>query len=513
MIADEALLSREHARAVDDALMRAGVPGLLLMENAGRGACDEALLLMGSAPASAVILVGPGNNGGDALVFARHLRARLAELAMRVVCIEDPEALRGDAAVMRDALRAIGVSIELARDDAASIAALLEGAELVVDGLFGTGLTRPLQGVARSLVRAVNARSIRCVVALDLPSGLDADTGAALGSRNDLARATLTCTFAAAKPGLFTGDGVEASGEVRVVGLGAPIPLPHSGIRTWRSVHRPPAPRARGGHKGTAGHVLIVGGAEGKTGAALLAARGAHRAGAGLVTIASTVARSLDLRVIESMTATIPTVFGAMNAALDALLRRAKAAVVGPGLGADALAQSIVDCVVARSDLPIVVDADALMLAVGALSQRSSRRVVVTPHPLELARMMDLSGDRPAERINADRFTAAREAAARFHAVVVLKGAGTVVAAPDGRAWVLPYADPTLGVAGSGDVLAGAIAARLAERDDLIPAVLEAVHAHGLAGASVRRERGSTRGALASEIADALSSCLEGNDR
>lgn len=512
MIADEPLLTRDDARAVDEELARAGVPGVLLMENAGRGACDEALRALGRAPGAAVILVGPGNNGGDALVLARHLRARHPKATLRVVALSDPAAMRGDAAVMRDALAAAGVSVTTARDDAGSIAALLDGADMVVDGMFGTGLTRPLEGVARSLARAVNARSLGCVVALDVPSGLDANTGAALGSRHDLLRATLTCTFAAAKPGLFTGDGVEACGEVRVVGLGAPIPLSRFVIRAWRSTHRPPEARSLGAHKGVAGHVLVIGGSEGKTGAALLAARGAHRAGAGLVTLASTAARSLDLRVVETMTAPLSRDLGALHAELDALLRRAKAVVLGPGLGVGVVAQSIVDGVLARCEAPLVIDADALRLAASALQMRASRRLVLTPHPLELARMLDLPGDRPAEAVNADRFAAAREAAARFHAVVVLKGAGTVIAAPDGRAWVLPYADPTLGVAGSGDVLAGALGARLAERDDVLPAVLEAAHAHGLAGAAVRRARGATRGALASEIADALSSCLEGTE-
>lgn len=504
---DEPLLPREDVREVDRRLIAAGVPGALLMENAGRGAFERVALALGPSLRGAAVLVGPGNNGGDALVVARHLRARYPDAALRVACVAPTDALRGDAAVMRDALRACEVEIELARDDGAWIAALLDGAELVVDGLFGTGLTRPLEGVSRALVRAVNARSFRCVAALDLPSGLDADTGGALGEEADVLRATLTCTFAAGKPGLYTGLGLRVCGEVTVVGLGAP--LPPIAARAWRSTHTAPPPRAADAHKGDAGHVVVIAGSAGKVGAALLAARGAHRGGAGLVTIASRAAQELDARVLETMTRRIPEDLDAVDVAVGVAVSRASAVVLGPGLGLDDVARETVRATLARCEAPLVIDADALSLAAPILASQRAAVTVLTPHPLEMARLLGVTGERPGATINADRYGAAREAARRFRAVVVLKGAGTVVAHPDGRAWVLPYADPTLGVAGSGDVLAGALGARLAEEHDPVRAVLDAAHAHGRAGAAVRARRGAARGALASELADALSACLE----
>lgn len=505
-MSDEAVLTRAQVRAVDAALIGAGVAGVLLMENAGRGAFEEVLRVM-PAPRRAVVLAGPGNNGGDALVVARHLRLARPELPMVVVTLGDPSRFQGDAAVMRDALTAVGVHPEPV--DGLDLGALFDDLDLVVDGLFGTGLTRPLDGAARALVHAVNARRIPAVVALDLPSGLDADTGAALGEPDDVLRATLTCTFAALKPGLLTGLGRAVCGELRVITLGAPLPWSRFAVSTWRSAHRAAAPRAVSAHKGDAGHVLVIGGAAGKVGAALLAARGAHRAGAGLVTLATPSASAVDSRVLESMSAALPLNPADLEGALRALLPRARSVVLGPGLGLDAWAAELVRGVLSAVRVPCVIDADALSLAAPWLATPAVAPRVLTPHPLELARLLGVEGPRPAAAINADRFGAARRAASRFDATVLLKGAGTVVATPDGRAWVLPYAEPTLGVAGSGDVLAGAVGARLAEVGDPVVATLQAAHAHGLAGASLRAQRGAVRGALASEIADALSACLD----
>jgi NAD(P)H-hydrate epimerase len=505
-VTDEAVLTRAQVRAVDAALIGAGVAGVLLMENAGRGALEE-VLRVSPAPRRAVVLAGPGNNGGDALVVARHLRLARPDLPMLVVTLQDPSRFQGDAAVMRDALTAVGVHPEPV--DALDLDALFVDVDLVVDGLFGTGLTRPLDGAARALVHAANARSIPAVVALDLPSGLDADTGAALGEPDDVLRATLTCTIAALKPGLLTGLGRAVCGDLRVIALGAPVPWARFAVSTWRSAHRAAAPRAGSAHKGDAGHVLVIGGAAGKVGAALLAARGAHRAGAGLVTVASPCAAAVDSRVLESMSAALPLNPDDLEAALRALLPRARAIVLGPGIGLDAWAAEVVRCVFSAARVPCVIDADALSLAAPVLVTPAVAPRVLTPHPLELARMLAVEGPRPAAVINADRFGAARLAASRFDATVLLKGAGTVIATPDGRAWVLPYAEPTLGVAGSGDVLAGAVGARLAEEGDSLRATLQAAHAHGLAGATLRAQRGAVRGALASEIADALSACLD----
>lgn len=508
---DRALLTRAEARAVDAALVDAGVASVLLMENAGRGAAEViARRALACGARRAVVLVGPGNNGGDGLAVARHLAPALDVTA---ACVADPAALTADAAVMRDAWRAVGGRlVALAEGD--DPAACLDGCDLVVDALFGTGLSRPLAGLAMRCVQAANARAPRLAVALDVPSGLDVDTGAPLGAT--VFRAHLTCTFAASKPGLHTGAGLGLAGEVVVVGLGAPVPAAVlAGARASLSEHAAPRARALDAHKGTAGRVLIVGGSAGRTGAALLAARGAQRAGAGLVTIASRAAASIDARVLEAMTLTLPDDALSLPPSLLDALRAADAVVVGPGLGLDEHAAACLDAVLRHARGAVVVDADALSLLHrrDASAPRAAGDLVLTPHPLELARALGLDPSTGAAEVNADRLRHARAAAERYQAIVVLKGAGTAVADVDGAVRIAPYAEPVLGVAGSGDVLAGVIAARLAEgartATPALDAVLEGVHAHGLAGRSVREARGAVRGALASEIADAVSAALE----
>lgn len=505
------LLTREESRRVDATLIAAGVPGIVLMENAGRGAAEATLALARVRGLRRVaVLVGPGNNGGDGLVVARHLA--LAGLAVEVYSIVDPSALRGDAATMRDAWLAIGGHVTVVDEADLAPGRPWEGdaAEVLVDGLFGTGLARPLAGAARAAIERANARLDRPLsIALDVPSGLDVDSGAPLGDAAGVFRATHTFTFGTSKPGLHTGHGCLVCGEVRVISLGAPLPAFVGQARAHLAQRRPLAARARDAHKGDNGHVLVVGGSEGKTGAALLCARGAHRAGAGLVTIATRTQTAIDAKVVETMSLALPDEPAAAVRTLGTMLPRYDAVAVGPGLGRDAWARAVLDAVLAGAQR-VVIDADAL----GLLGERGVRESdaarVLTPHPLEMARLLGDPGG--AAVVNADRLRAARECARRFGAIVVLKGAGTVIARPDGEVFLSPYAEPVLAVAGSGDVLAGAIAARLAERRppaEFDEAVLDAVLAHGRAGERVRAERGSSRGALASEIADALSRALE----
>ncbi len=515
----EALLSRVQVRAVDQALINAGIPGIVLMENAGRGAAELVATRVRSIGARHVaVLVGPGGNGGDGYVVARHLKVLVPNVSIGVVACSDPARVRGDAAVMRDAWRAVGGTIAVASADATTFGQLMTEADFLIDGLFGTGLDRPLTDTALALVCAANATRRRYTVALDVPSGLNADTGGALGSEDTVLRADETFTFAVSKPGLHTGYGLRLAGKVTVVGLGAPIPPELLAPRTWLHKHQAATRRAVDSHKGTAGHVLVIGGSRGKVGAALLAARGAHRAGAGRVTIASRAAMSMDRRVVETMTARLPNEARAACLVVAALLQTANATVIGPGLGTDTWAASIFETVISSSHAPLIIDADALHVvrALGAAlgDRRGNWPVVLTPHPLEMSAVMGTNGD--IAGIQSDRLSAARYVASYYGAIVVLKGAGSVIADPDGRAWIMPHANPTLAVAGSGDVLAGVIAAGLAENERQAPdhgrwiaAVRNAVDAHGRAGDRLERDRSAQRGVLASEIADAVSAALE----
>ncbi len=456
------------------------MPGLLLMENAGRGAADALIEAFPERLARVVVVGGTGQNGGDAWVVARRLVTRGHR--PRAFLAGDRDAVRGDARVNLTALEAVGVAVE----PVAALGEPLRAATLVVDGLFGTGLDRAIDGWRAELVQAV-ADAPAPLVALDLPSGIDANTGAVLGVAPF---AALTLTFAGHKRGLWQGAGRAHAGVVRVVDIGAPPPPCVDRLLELGDAARVLPARPFDAHKGTGGHVLVLAGAPGKTGAAVLAGEGALRGGAGLVTLAARPdARvALDSKVVELMTAELGS--------LGSLAEGKAALVVGPGLGLDDPARALALEAALELDAPAVLDADALtLLAVeGAERLREARAPrVLTPHPGEAARLLGVS---PAE-VQADRYAAAERLAARSGHVVVLKGAGTLIAEPGGRVAVCPLGTPALGVAGTGDVLSGVIGAALASAAPF-EAACAAVLLHARAGELAAR---GDRGLLAREVA------------
>lgn len=504
------VLSRAQMRAFDrHAIDACGVPGLLLMENAGRGATDVLVreLLEGHpAGARVVVVCGTGNNGGDGVVIARHLLVRGAD--PRVFLCGDAQKVAGDARVQLDAWRGLGGVVHELPPNAPLdvLAGAVSDADVVVDALFGTGLDRAIEGWLADVVRATNAASCPRF-AVDLPSGLDADTGGTLGVA---VRARVTATFAHHKLGLVTPAGAELAGRVHVVDIGVPGTLvAHVGgsaqlleradVRAW--IPR----RAPGAHKTSAGHVVVVAGSPGRVGAPQLAARGAMRAGAGLTTIATwpDAARAIESSVREVMTARIDPAKPAES--LDAILAHKHSVVVGPGFGLGDDARTAVEYLLASWQGPVVVDADALSMFAGRPSVfMAAKKAILTPHPGELARLLG----KTAAEVEADRFRAAREAVAASGAVVVLKGAHTIVASPDSRVAVTPVACPALATAGSGDVLGGIIAA-IACAQPTFEAACAGVMVHALAGeAWSRAHGGADRGLLAPEIADALPDLL-----
>jgi hydroxyethylthiazole kinase-like uncharacterized protein yjeF len=492
------LLSRAEVRAFDrDAIKRLGLPGLLLMENAG---AQAAALLRTKFPerlGRVLVLGGVGQNGGDAWVVARHLLC--AGVRPRCVLVGELTKVAGDARVNLSALEALGLAVEHGLAPAAIPAAARE-ASLIVDGLFGTGLDRPLTGALLELVEALNA-SGTALVALDLPSGIDADTGQPLGGA---LRAALTVTFAGHKPGLHQHPGAALAGELHCVSIGVPAPNNVArGLIEAQDVAALLPRRPADAHKGSSGHVLAIAGSAGKTGAALLAATGALRAGAGLVTIASDAEtrRALDHKVVELMTAELPEQ-GTAAAAL-ALASGKAAALLGPGLGLGPERRALARELALALPLPCVLDADALTALgteLGELRGCAAARVL-TPHPGEASRLLG----RSTAAVQADRLRAAQELAAASGQVVVLKGARSVIAGPQGELRISRAGTPALGVAGTGDVLSGAIAALLAL---LAPfeAAFCAVELHARAGEIAAR---SDRGLLASEVAAALALALE----
>jgi hydroxyethylthiazole kinase-like uncharacterized protein yjeF len=479
------VLSVAEARAFDRrAVDELGVPELVLMENAALGVVD-ALTARFPAAERIGVVCGPGNNGADGFAVARQLLTRGYAVTTVVAALGG----RLGAAAERQLgiLRALGhVPVELAEGFEESELAPLESCDVLVDALFGLGLTRPLAGDWARLVLSLVGRAP--IVAVDLPSGLDADRAAPIGPAT---AADLTVTFVAPKPVHVLDPACDACGEIVVADLGLPFEAdagPGSlhlllAEELGRALPRRPA----AAHKGSFGHVLLVAGSAGKAGAMVLAARAAVAGGAGLTTVATPgpLVEALVVGCPEAMSLpSSATAAGTLSLrALPGLVEAAAARsvlAIGPGLGRDPETDELVRRLVAEVAVPLVLDADALNAFAGRLDDLASRRTpaVLTPHPGELARLLGTS----VEAIQADRLGAAREAARRAGALVALKGRRTVVAAPDGEAWVNPTGGPAMASGGSGDVLTGLIAARLAQDDAAEFAATLSVHLHGLAG-------------------------------
>jgi len=495
------VLSRAQMRAFDThAIETCKVPSLVLMENAGRGAADviERETLGGRAEGKRVVIVcGSGNNGGDGFVVGRHLLARGARVEAWLA--GDTAKLTEDCRANHEAFSGLGGRVAIVKPQALDpLRVALAGADVVVDALFGTGLDRPIGALFAGVVGFVNDARAR-KVALDVPSGMNADTGVIMGTA---VRAELTITFAHLKLGHLTGQGASLSGAVRVVDIGVPASLraDHAaGLTEARDVRALLLARPVDSHKYRAGHVAVLAGSRGKVGAALLAAHGALRGGAGAATIMTwaDAASAIQARVVEVMTAQLED-DAPLADQLDTLLDHKRAVVIGPGFGTGERAREAVTHVLATYKGPIVADADALSMHAGALEDfaKASGHIILTPHAGELAKLLGTT----AEEVDNDRFTAARTAAAKARAVVVLKGPYSVIAAPDGRVVVNPTGNPALATAGSGDVLAGLTGA-LACSLPPFEAAWCAAYLHGAAGDAWKARNGD-RGLLASAIAD-----------
>ncbi|HJU21390.1 MAG TPA: NAD(P)H-hydrate dehydratase [Casimicrobiaceae bacterium] len=455
-----------------------------LMERAGAAAAEIASAMMAGRDGSVVVLTGPGNNGGDALVCARHLR----ELGFDVVVVG-----RTSQYAQPDAANALA---KLASTDVRIVDNVPRSAPaLIVDGLFGIGLSRAIAQPWSAWIEWANASGAP-ILALDVPSGLDAVTGVA---REPAITATATTTFIAFKPGLLTGDGPDRCGDVSVHALGLDGKLSARGVRLeWRGL-QPTLPailarRVRKTHKGTFGRACIVGGAEGLVGAALLAGRAAIRLGAGRVVV-GLAAR--DAPLVDWLSPEL------MLREADGLGTDHDAWVVGPGLGSGERARALLVRFIDVAG-PLVVDADGLnaiaadRTLIDAVSRRSSP-TLATPHPAEAARLLQCT----TADVQADRVRSALALSSMLNAHVVLKGAGSIVARPDGSFDINATGNPALSTAGSGDVLAGILGALLAQRIDPPVAMRIAVCLHGAAADMLVARGVGPLGVTASEVIDA----------
>ena len=509
-------------RVLDAAQMRAadrltieeiGVPSIVLMENAGRQVVAAIEASCADLALSRVaVLCGRGNNGGDGFVVARAMAQRGLEvvvfLAGRVADVH------GDARTNLDIVRRLGVTVEEVPDAAAWERHGPEVAvcDLVVDALVGTGLTAPLAGLLEAIVTDINGTGLP-VVSIDLPSGVSADTPQVLGA---CIRARVTVTLAAPKIPLVLAPAADRAGELVVAEIGIPARViddlegPRLELLTPAHVRSRIPVRARDAHKGDCGHVVLVAGSPGKTGAARLAGLGALRSGAGLVTVATPASSaSLVASVPEYMTAAlVETDVGTVApAALEAVLALpADVLAVGPGLGVGNGPRALVRGLVERTPGPLVLDADALNVLADdptVLGARRDRETVVTPHPGEMAR---LAGTTTTD-VQGNRIDYARACATEHGVHVVLKGARSILATPDGAVFINPTGNPGMASGGTGDVLTGVVAAWWAQLRDPAAAMTVGVHVHGLAG-DLAVERVGETALTASDLAAQLGAAV-----
>jgi NAD(P)H-hydrate epimerase len=508
--------AEEMRRADRRATERFGVPSLLLMENAGRGAADVIERAFGPARGRRVAVVcGKGNNGGDGFVVARHLAARGA--LVRVWLVGRGADIRGDAAVNLDAVRRSGLPLAEVGGGAGSAdgEALRQGlreADLAVDALLGTGVSGPATGPVAEAIAIMNEAG-RPVCALDLPSGLSADHGRLLGP---VVRATLTVTFGLPKLGLYLHPGAGYVGRIELCDLGVPRAWLEEGVTVGLPEPGDVAAllpvRLAESHKGHYGRLLIVAGSIGKTGAAVLACRGALRAGTGLVTcalpgtqqpiVAAQVGEAMTEPLAETRAQSLST--KAVDGVLE-LAARMDALAIGPGVGLEGETQEAVRRLVLTVERPAVIDADGLTAFVGHLDhlRRAPAPRLLTPHPGEAGRLLGCT----AADIQADRLGSARRLVDASGAWVALKGAGTIVMGPDGAPTLNATGNPGMATGGTGDVLTGISGGFLAQGLAPGDALRAAVYVHGLAGDLAAAARGSA-GLIAGDVADAVPAAL-----
>jgi len=488
------LLTPEEMGRADAATIESGTPGDILMERAGGAVLREVIAVAGGRYGRRLAVVcGPGNNGGDGFVVAR--RALREGMAVRCLFVGDLAAVKGAAAHHLRLMEAAGV-----REEPFNPAAL-DAADVVVDAIFGTGFRGSVEGAGADAIAAINSCGAP-VVAVDIPSGIDGASGRAAGPA---VRAQVTVTMAAEKIGTAIGAGAIHAGRVKVAEIGIGV----AGASAWMTeaadvAERMPS-RAPDAHKRSLGAVALLGGSAGMSGAIILAADAAVRAGAGYATagVTQSVDAVVSMAVPEVLTQVVTDDDVLGPDALDsfaAVVGRSDVLGVGPGLGRGEPQAALVARVLAEVDLPVVLDADALNVLAGDTGglQERTAPCVLTPHPAELARLLEVS----TAGIQDDRLGCVRRAAQRFGCIVVLKGHRTLVARPDGTVVVNPTGGPELATAGTGDVLTGTIATLVAAGIDPFESAWMGAYLHGLAGGVAARH--GVRGVIAGDVARAL---------
>jgi len=493
------------------------IPGIVLMENAGRGAAEVISNFFPEIHKKKVaIIAGKGNNGGDGFVIARYLLNQ--GICVRVYLLTDPKGLRGDAETNFSIFHRIKgevVSVPSSKDYI-KVKRDLEKFDILVDGIFGTGLDAEVRGYYREVIDHLNTLQ-RPIVAIDIPSGLDADTGKPLGTA---IRASLTITFGLPKIGHLIPPGLDYVGKVKVIDIGIPkrlveeekIPtylLEKEEIQRWLSIPRNPDT-----HKGDYGHLLVIAGSVGKTGAAVMACQAALRMGAGLVTLAipKSLNAILEMKLTEVMTEPLPetpkqTLSLRAFSAIVRLCENKRAVIIGPGLGTLKETQSLILKLIRTLDLPIILDADGLT----ALATQpktlpiKNRSLMLTPHPGEMARLIRSQ----VKEVLEDRVGLSRNFSQSQHVHLILKGHPTLISTPKGEVYINPTGNPGMASGGTGDVLTGMIGGLVCQGFDILPSLQIAVYLHGMAGDEGAQEMGE-KSLIATDIIEKIPTLLKG---
>jgi hydroxyethylthiazole kinase-like uncharacterized protein yjeF len=487
-----------------------GLPGRILMENAGRGATQFFLEQFKDAENKKVgVIAGRGNNGGDGFVIARYLAQK--GIRVTVYLLSEHQKVSGDAAANLQLLSPLKVPV-IETPDATSFSAhetAMRHEAIWIDAILGTGLRSDVKGFFKDVINFIN-QSNKPVFAVDIPSGLNSDTGQPCGA---CVRADATATFAFAKTGHFLFPGADYTGNLKIIDIGVPPHIandvsPLQYLITPDLIRAVFIPRPSDAHKGHTGHLLVIAGSTGKTGAAAMTASSAMRSGAGLVTlgIPASLNPVLEAQVIETMTEPLPeTVKGildetSVNRIMD-LLSDKKCLAIGPGIGTAPETQKLFRHLLQKNTKPVVIDADGLNILAGHIEilKDLDTPVVLTPHPGEMARLI---GTTSAD-VQKDRIKCARDFSAKFNVHVVLKGARTVVAHPDGRVFINPTGNPGMASGGMGDVLTGIIAGFIAQGHSPELAAHAGVYLHGAAADSLVKNKGPF-GYLATDVMNTL---------
>lgn len=510
------LVTAEQMREIDRrAIKEYGIPGLVLMENAGL--CVLGVLESEFSPLTGkkiAIIAGKGNNGGDGLVVARHLANNGAKVQIFLIARE--EEIKGEAGVNLKIIRKMGLPLSgiTNGEELNFFASQLEKFDVIIDALFGTGITGTVKGLPVQVIEIINGCG-KPIVAVDLPSGLNADTGQAEGP---VVQATITVTLGLPKVGLVVYPGARCTGKLVVGDIGLPASLLTeksllTGLFTREEVKELLPKRDPAGHKGTFGHVLVLAGSVGYTGAPALTSLAALRVGAGMVTLATprSIYPSLSSRLTEVMVHPLPET-SEMTLGVNSwegiknLVEKTQVIAVGPGLSRHPEIGELMCRLVKETNLPMVIDADAInaLASFPQLLSRSRVPLVITPHPGEMSRLVK----KPVELIQANRLAIAEEVARLYQLVVVLKGARTVVANKEGQVRVNSTGNAGMASAGVGDVLTGAIAGLMAQGLDVFSAACLGVFVHGLAGDIVAECKGKV-GLIAGDLLEALPEALQ----